>query len=141
MRITLSAAGVDTGVPLFRTEVNENGEWRHESRAVEEVRGQLTPGDLAQFKNFYDEVNWSLEVLNNPVSADDRTLFKLEVDHGHGDVRLYQFSEAMNHLSWQFRDLVHFLRHNVAVGGDLPGRIPPEIAHQPPGVPEQPYAH
>lgn len=134
MHLALSASGVGTGIPLFQVEIDENGEWTYESRAVEFARGRLNEADQVQLKSLYDKVDWGLEVLNNPVSADDRTLFKLEVDHGHGDLRLYQFSEAMNHLSWQFRDLVHFLRHNVARAGDPVGHIPEETAQQPPAV-------
>jgi hypothetical protein len=126
VHLSLTATGADSGVPLFVVNVDEDGTWSYQSRAVAHAAGTLTPGDRAQLKNFYDKVSWGLEVLNNPVSAEDRTFFRLEVDHGGGEQRQYQFSEAMNHLSWQFRDLVHFLRHNVATGGEPVGRSPYE---------------
>lgn len=124
MRVALSATGVDTDIALFRVEVNEDGGWTYQSRAIAHAAGRLSEADRVQFKSLYDKVDWGLEVLNMPVSADDRTLFRMEVDHGHGDTRLYQFSEAINHASWQFRDLVHFLRHNVAVAGEPVGPEP-----------------
>ncbi|HLN61049.1 MAG TPA: hypothetical protein VK464_05800, partial [Symbiobacteriaceae bacterium] len=118
MHLTLSATGVDSKVDLFQVQIDEKGNWAYESRAVEKATGKLMDGDVAQLRSLYEKVPWDQEVLNNPVSSDDRTLFKLEVNREDGDKRLYQFSEAMNHLSWQFRDLVHFLRHNVANHGD-----------------------
>lgn len=134
MHLILSAVGVDSSVPLFTVEVDGQGDWRYESRAVEEARGELSEADQAQLKNLHDKVNWSLETLNAPVSSDDRTLFKLDVDHGDGNRALYQTSESMTHRSWEFRDLVHFLRHNVALAGDPVGRIPDEVRDQPPAV-------
>ena len=133
MHLTLSASGVGTGIKLFSVSVDEAGHWTYESRAVERAEGKLSPGDREQLQDFYLRVDWGKETLNNPVSIDDRTLFKLEVDHGNGDRRLYQFSEAMNHLSWQFRDLVHFLRHNVITGEPL-GQFPDDTHHQPPAI-------
>ena len=134
MHLALSATGVVSGVNLFKVEVGEHGRWTYESRAVEFAEGQLTEGDQAQLKHFYERVNFDLETLNSPVSADDRTLFKLEVtDKKRGHV-LYQFSEALNHRSWEFRDLVHFLRHNVAQNGDPVGRIPGETHTTPPAA-------
>jgi hypothetical protein len=114
LHLTLSAVGVQSRVPLFTLDVDEQGHWTYESRAVERAAGILTQGDRAQLKNLCEEIDWDLETLNSPVSADDGTLFKLEVVSENGDRRLYQSSEALNHRSWQFRDLVHFLRHNVA---------------------------
>ena len=122
MHLTLSATGVDSKVDLFQVQIDEKGNWSYESRAVEKATGKLMDGDVAQLRSLYEKVPWDQEVLNNPISADDRTLFKLEVNREDGDKRLYQFSEAMNHLSWQFRDLVHFMRHNVADHGDPVGR-------------------
>jgi hypothetical protein len=134
MHLALSATGVDSGISLWRVEVGEDGRWNYESRAVQHAAGTLPPEDLAQLQGLYKAVDWGLETLNNPVSYDDRTLFKLDVDHGGGERRLYQFSEAMNHLSWQFRDLVHFLRHNVADAGDPVGIRPNETEHRPPAM-------
>ncbi len=136
MHLALSATGMENGVDLFRVEVDGTGHWTYQSRVVEEARGKLTDGDLAQLRDLVEDVPWEQEVLNNPTSAGDRTLFKLEVDREDGDRRLYQFSERMAHLSWQFRDLVHFLRHNVATGGDPLGRIPQEQEDRPPAMPQ-----
>jgi hypothetical protein len=122
MHLTLSATGLDSKLPLFQVKVDDQGQWSYESRAVEQAEGKLMDGDVAQLRSLYDSVPWDQEVLNNPISADDRTLLQLEVNRENSDKRLYQFSEAMNHLSWQFRDLVHFLRHNVANHGDPVGR-------------------
>ena len=129
MHLTLHATGIESKVDLFEVDVDENGNWRYESRAVEEVRGQLTEGDRAQLKSLFDKVNWDLEVLNHPVSADDGKLFRLTIrfkNGDHQDTRTYTFSESLTHASWELRDLVHFLRHNVATGGDPVGLIPRE---------------
>jgi hypothetical protein len=134
LHLTLSAVGVESKVPLFTVSVDEQGHWAYESRAIQEAKGTLTQGEVAQLKTLYDDVNWEQETLNNPVSADDRTLFKLEVDHGDGNKKLYQMSEAMNHRSWQFRDLIHFLRHNVALNGEPLANIIEEPREQPPMV-------
>lgn len=134
MRLVLSATGVDSGVDLFRLEVDGSGQWSYQSRAVELATGTLSEADQAQLHSFFDRIDWELEVLNMPISFDDRTRFKLEVSPDKGDRRVYQFSEAINHASWQFRDLVHFLRHNVATKGDPVGRGPDEVREQPPAA-------
>lgn len=134
MHLTLSATGVDSGVNLFKVSVGEDGRWTYESRAVEFAEGRLTEADQAQLKHFYERVNWDLETLNAPVSYGDRTLFRLEVDDKKRGHVLYQFSEAMAHRSWEFRDLFHFLRHNVALHGDPVGRIPGETHTTPPAA-------
>lgn len=132
MHLTLTANGVDSGVELWTVSVGDDGHWTYQSRAVEFLEGDLSPADRAQLKHFYDEIDWDIEVLNNPVSADDRLLFKLEVTHeGSGDRRLYQFSEAMNHLQYQFKDLVHFLRKNVAKNADVSQQPPFEPQDRP----------
>lgn len=132
MQITLTARGIDSKVELFRVQVNSDGRWSYESRAVEHAEGRLSEADRAQFKSFYDKVNWELEVLNGPLTADDRILFEMDVVHDEEDRRLYQFSEDLAHRSWQFRDLVHFLRHNVATGGDPVGYSPDRPGVHPP---------
>ncbi|MFZ5816819.1 MAG: hypothetical protein ACOY93_16255 [Bacillota bacterium] len=132
MQITLTAKGLDSKVELARVQVDSDGRWRYSSRAVEQAEGRLSAADLAQFQAFYDKVNWELEVLNGPVTADDRILFEMEVIHDEGDRRLYQFTEDLAHRSWQFRDLVHFLRHNVAGAGDPVGYSPDRPGEHPP---------
>lgn len=132
MRIALTAKGIESKVELFRVQVDADGRWTYESRAVEQASGRLSEADLAQFNAFYDKVNWELEVLNGPVTADDRILFEMDVVHDGGDRRLYQFTEDLAHRSWQFRDLVHFLRHNVATAGDPVGLSPDEPGVHPP---------
>lgn len=134
MHLSLTATGIDSHVELWTVSVNDDGAWVYESRAVERAEGNLTEGDQAQLISLYEKVDWSREVLNNPVSADDHILFRFEVVKADGDRRTYTFSEAMNHLSYQFRDLVHFLRHNVLGSGDPVGRIPGETHDQPPAV-------
>jgi len=114
MWLALTALGVDSGVQLFHLAVAHDGRWTYESRAVAEASGTLPRGEMAQVKSLVDAVPWEAEVLNMPVSADDRTLFRLQIRLKDDDERLYQCSEAVNHASWQFRDLLHFLRHNIA---------------------------
>jgi hypothetical protein len=132
LQITLTATGIESKVELFRVQVDGAGRWRYESRAVAHAEGRLSAADLAQFKSLYDKVNWELEVLNGPISAGDRTLFAMDVIHDGGDRRIYQFTESLAHRSWQFRDLVHFLRHNVATAGDPVGYSPDEPGVHPP---------
>lgn len=132
MQITLTAKGIESKVKLFQVHVEDTGRWTYESRGVEHAEGHLSEADLAQFKNFYDKVNWELEVLNGPISADDRTFFEMDVVHDAANRKLYQFSESLAHRSWQFRDLVHFLRHNAATGGDPVGYSPDEPGVHPP---------
>ena len=134
MQLTLTARGIDTDILLWTVSINEQGAWAYESRAVEEAHGTLTKGNLAQLISLYERVDWDLETLNAPMSADDRTLFRLEVVTDTGDRRLYQSSEAMNHRSWQFRDLFHFLRHNVATAGDPTGPTTGVTEAEPPAV-------
>jgi len=122
LRLLLTATGLDSKVELFRIGIDESGRWEYQSRAVEGLHGQLSESDRTQLARLYEQVDWDQEVLNLPVSADDRTLFALRIDDGDLQ-RTYQFSEAMNHASWQFRDLVHFLRHNVAMGGEPVGPV------------------
>lgn len=118
MQITLTARGIESGGELYRVQADDRGRWRYQSRAIEQAEGQLSRADLAQFQSFYDKVNWELEVLGGPTSAGDSILFEMAVTHSPQDRQLYQFTESMAHRSWQFRDLVHFLRHNVATGGN-----------------------
>lgn len=133
MQITLTAKGIQSKVTLFSVQVDDSGRWVYESRGVEGAEGHLSRADQVQFKSFYDKVNWELEVLNGPIAADDGTLFELDVIHsGSGDRRLYQFTESLAHRSWQFRDLVHFLRHNVATAGDPVGYSPDQPREYPP---------
>jgi hypothetical protein len=134
MHLSLTAKGITNGVDLWKVEVDEDGHWSYESRAVERAEGVLTEGDRAQLISLYEKVDWSREVLNNPMSADDRIHFQFDVVKADGDRRCYQFSEQMAHLSTQFRDLVHFLRHNILGGGDPVGRIPNEMHTEPPAV-------
>ncbi|HEY3367994.1 MAG TPA: hypothetical protein VGK74_23280 [Symbiobacteriaceae bacterium] len=134
LQLTLTALGIDTEILLWTLTINEHGAWAYESRAVEEAHGTLTRGDLAQLISLYEKVDWALETLNAPMSADDRTLFRLEVVTDEGERRLYQSSEAMNHRSWQFRDLFHFLRHNVATAGDPIGSATGVTQAEPPAL-------
>lgn len=130
MRLILTATGLASKVELFRIDVDESGRWEYRSRAVEALYGKLSEGDRTQLTRLYEQVDWGAEVLNMPVSADDSTLFELRVMDG--DIqRTYQFSEALNHASYQLRDLVHFLRHNVATGGDPTGPVPGNHLEEP----------
>jgi hypothetical protein len=122
MQLVLQATGLHTEIDLFRVEVDGDGVWSYQSQAVQFAQGHLTEADRAQLNSFFEKVNWELELLNSPMSPDDRRLFRLTVRLPDQGERTYQFSEAMNHRSWQFIDLVHFLRHNVATGGDPVGR-------------------
>lgn len=131
MRIVLRATGVDTGALVSRLEVNlEDGTYSYESRAVEQARGRLSEGDTAQLRRLFEEVDWDAELLNGPVDVGDRTRFELEVSPG-GEHRMYMFSEDYDTRSWQFRDLVHFLRHNVATAGEPVGPDPEQQADPP----------
>lgn len=132
MQITLTAKGIDSKVVLYQLQVDDAGRWSYESRGVEHAEGRLSEANLAQLKNFYERVNWELEVLNGPVVASDRTLFEMDVFHKGGERRLYQFTESLAHRSWEFRDLFHFLRHNTATGGDPVGYSPDEPEVHPP---------
>lgn len=131
MHLVLEATGLGTAIDLFRVEVDGDGAWSYQSQAVQLAQGHLTAGDHAQLISLVEKVNWELEVLNSPTSRDDRRLFRLTVRLPDQGERTYQFSEAMNHRSWQFVDLVHFLRHNVATGGDPVGRLELEPTAQP----------
>ncbi|HYF94061.1 MAG TPA: hypothetical protein VD969_17740 [Symbiobacteriaceae bacterium] len=132
MHLTLTATGISSKVKLWTVEVDDRGHWVYESRSVEHAEGHLTEGDRAQLISLYEKVDWSREVLNNPISADDDIHFRFYVVLADGDRRTYTFSEALNHVSYQFRDLVHFLRHNVLGSGDPVGRIPGETHDAPP---------
>lgn len=134
MHLSLTATGIISKVKLWTVEVDESGHWSYESRAVERAQGCLTEGDRAQLISLYEKVDWSREVLNNPISADDQIHFRFEVVKADGDRRTYTFSEALNHVSTQFKDLVHFLRHNVLGGGDPVGRLPGETHDAPPAM-------
>lgn len=128
MHLSLTATGSDSKQELYRLEVDGSGAWTYRSRAVEGVRGQLRLGDVEQLRGLYEAVDWEKHVLNAPVSADDRIHFRLGVQTPQGEERTYMFSEAVTHASFQFRDLVHFLRHNVAIAGEPvgPGLVPQE---------------
>lgn len=132
MRIELRATGVDTGALLSRLHVDlQTGAYTYESHAVEEARGQLSDGDTAQLRRLFEGVDWGAEVLNSPIDFDDSTRFEMEVwwEDTH---RTYLFSESLETRSWQFRDLVHFLRHNVATAGEPVGIDPPPENDRPP---------
>lgn len=129
MHLTLRARGAVTGVPLFELSVDGDGNWHYRSRAVAGAHGRLPEPDRAQLKARYAQVDWDDEVLNGPTGRDAHTLFELEVTDPNGGTRLYQFDDGLHHRSWQFRDLIHFLRDNVATGGNpvgagfpIPGR-------------------
>jgi len=134
VQITLRAKSAYSGAFLFSVTVGGDGTWRYESRVIEEAHGRLPEADRAQVKALYDKVDWGSEVLNGPLSRGARIHFELEVTHDGGDHRLYQFDDEMGNRSWQFRDLVHFLRHNIATGGDAVG-APPEFV--PPVGPDE----
>lgn len=135
MQLTLSATGIDTGASLFSLTVDGDGHWVYESRWAEGFEGDLPLGDVVQLKSLYDRVQWDLETVNAPVGATDRTLFRLAVADGHGHHAVYESSEAMNHRSFEFRDLIHFLRHNVVREPQFPP--PPPF---PEGPEVRPYA-
>ena len=117
MHVTLRARGAVSGVPLFELTVDGDGHWHYQGRAVAGAQGRLSEADRAQLKARLEQVDWDAEVLNGPVGRDAHTLFELEVTRKDGATRLYQFDDGLHHRSWQFRDLIHFLRHNVAAAG------------------------
>ncbi len=121
MHFTLRARGAVSGVSLFELSVDGDGNWHYQSRAIASAHGRLSEADRAQLKARYEQVDWDAEVLNGPIGRDAHTLFELEVTGAGGETRLYQFDDEFHHRSWQFRDLVHFLRHNVATGGEPVG--------------------
>lgn len=132
MHLTLTAIGAVSKVELFRVDVDGEGSWHYTSRGIAGTKGHLSQADRAQLRSLFERVDWGLEVLNGPTAADDRVRFELSVTHDDGEQRLYQFSENMGHRSWQFRDLVHFLRHNVATAGDPVGWSPDQPEERPP---------
>jgi len=115
VRIALSGRGIDSDVPLFQVTVNGDGEWTYQSRAFEYLRGSLSEADQAQIRSLYKAVDWDQQKRNATIRYKDRIEFCLEVDHGGGTVKSYFFSEVLrpNEAPWEFRDLVHFLRHNI----------------------------
>lgn len=119
--MSLRAKSAYSGAFLFAISVGGDGAWQYESRVIEGAHGRLSEADRAQLKALYDKVDWDSEVLNGPLSRDSRVHFELEITHDGGDHRLYQFDDELQNRSWQFRDLVHFLRHNVATAGDHVG--------------------
>lgn len=133
MHLSLSAKGTKSNVMLWTVYVDDSGSWSFESRSVEQARGSLTEGDRAQLISLYEKVDWDHEVLNNRVTIDDDIIFHLDVTHQDGTHKTYIFTEEVNHKV-EFRDLFHFLRHNIVGGGDPVGRIPNEVHDQPPAV-------
>lgn len=125
MRILLTSTGVDSGVPLTRLEITlPDGSYTYESRAVSQMAGRLDEADTVQLQRLIDAVNWDQEVLNSPTRWNHNTRFELTIEKD-GQQRLYQFSDWMQGpRSWEFKDLVHFLRHNVAFA-DAPGNLSP----------------
>jgi hypothetical protein len=115
VRIALSGRGIDSDVALFRVTVNDEGQWTYQSRAIEHIQGSLSEADQAQIRSLYKAVDWDHQKLNATIRYKDRVEFCMEVDHGDGNIKSYFFSEVLrpNDASWEFRDLVHFLRHNV----------------------------
>lgn len=131
MHLVLQATGLDSAIDLFRVEVDGDGGWSYQSQAIQLAQGDLSAADRAQLISFVEKVNWELEVRNSPTHRDDRKLFQLTVRLDDKGEQTYHFSEAMTHRSWQFMDLVHFLRHNVATGGDPISQQAPEPTRQP----------
>lgn len=115
MRIALSGRGIDSDSALFQVAVDGDGQWTYQSRAFENLQGNLSEADQAQFRSLYKSVDWDHQKLNATIRYKDRVEFCLEVDHGDGNVKSYFFSEVLrpNDASWEFRDLVHFMRHNI----------------------------
>jgi hypothetical protein len=133
VRIALSARGIDTGIDLFHLDLQGNGCWTYQSHAVEKAEGRLTEGDLAQFKSLYNAVDWYKEYARGGINRVlDHVEFGMKVEHDDGRRQFIEFSDELNNLSWPMRDLVHFLRHNVATGGDPVG---PNLASIPPAAP------
>lgn len=131
----LSAHGIDTGLDLFHLDVQGNGCWRYQSHAVEKAEGRLTEGDLAQLQSLYKRVEWDKQYVDGGVNhVLDRVEFALLVEHDGGGRQHFIFSDTFRGLSWSMRDLVHFLRHNVATGGDPVGNPAffPVPAQEPP---------
>lgn len=133
----LSAHGIDTGLDLFHLEVQGNGCWSYQSHAVEKAEGRLSGGDQAQLQSLYERVEWDKQYVDGGVNhVLDRVEFALLVEHDEAERQHFIFSDTFRGLSWSMRDLVHFLRHNVATGGEPVG---PNPAFLPTGAPaEQP---
>ena len=123
MHLRLTATGNDNGIEIFRLAVDGEGNWVYESRAIEKVTGELSAADRAQLEGLFKTVEWQKKILNATITPDDLIRFRLDVAADDLGPRTYLFSEAMRNEPVPFRDLVHFLRHNVATGGEPAGRI------------------
>lgn len=122
MRMLLSARGIDTGLDLFHIEVHGDGRWSYQSHDVERAEGRLTPGDLAQLISLYEKVDWSRQYVDGGVNhVLDRVEFTFLVEPDGEPRRLFVFSDTYRGLTWEMRDLVHFVRHNTATGGEPVG--------------------
>lgn len=137
MRMLLSAHGIDTGLDLFHIEVDGEGRWSYQSRDVERAEGRLTPGDLAQLHSLYEKVDWSRQYVNGGINhVLDRVEFALMVEPDGEGRKYFIFSDTYRGLTWELRDLVHFVRHNTATGGEPVGPNQPFLPME--GAPEQP---
>lgn len=130
----LSAHGIDTGLDLFHIEVQGDGRWSYQSHDVEKAEGRLTPGDLAQLLSLYEKVDWSRQYVDGGVNhVLDRVEFTLLVEPDGEGRKHFIFSDTYRGLTWEMRDLVHFVRHNVATGGEPVGPNQPFLPMDAPG--------
>jgi hypothetical protein len=138
VRLLLTAHGIDTGLDLFHLEVEGNGCWRYQSHMVDKAEGRLTEGDLAQLLSLFAKVEWDKQYVDGGVNhVLDRVEFVLWVEHDDGERQHFIFSDTYRGLTWEMRDLVHFLRHNVATGGEPVGPNQPFLPTET-AAPEQP---
>jgi hypothetical protein len=133
----LSAHGIDTGIDLYHIEVHGDGRWSFESHNVDRTEGRMTEGDLAQLLSLYERVDWSRQYVDGGVNhVLDRVEFGLLVEPDGEGRKHFTFSDTYRGLTWEVRDLVHFLRHNVATGGEPVGENQPFMRME--VQPEQP---
>lgn len=120
MRVRLTGQGIAADVDLFSLEVDGEGVWTYRSRAIEELKGTLDEADEVQFKSLFERVDWDEKKLNGTIRFDDHVKFKLQVDRGDGQVKTFFFSDHLrpNEATWEFKDFIHFLRHNVVGPAD-----------------------
>lgn len=131
MQVMMTVQESGSGRPLFQVVVDGEGRWRYESQAVQRAEGRLAEGERAQLISLLKKVAWDREQPMHPRRREDHLRFRLEVAPTDGEGRTFTFSDTMEGISVELRDLVHYLRHNLAVGGDPVGPEPDQLPHQP----------